>query len=574
MPGQTKSYPLYEVRTIQNIRDMLQQSVSLYGPKNAFLIKREKGAPYTGITFQKLGADVEALGTAFLMHGMQKIAILGENRYEWAISYLAAVTGKSIAVPLDKELPSEDIGNLLDVAEVSCIVYSKKLRPAIHSIVPSLKTKPLLVCMDAITPEEGELTLESLLAAGYQAITNGDRSYAEVEIDPEVMQILLFTSGTTAFPKGVMLSHKNIITDLMAMCQMIYIDDKDTFLSVLPLHHTYECTCGFLCPLYRGCTIAYCDGLKYIASNLKEAKITLMLGVPALFENMYKRLWSTAKKNNLDKKLQTGLKISRMLQKLHIDIRKQLFAQVRNNLGGSIRLFISGAAAIDPKVAAGFRDFGISFLQGYGITECSPIVAVNRDKTYKDSAAGLPMPCMDVKLADKSEDGTGEIICRGSNVMMGYYKNQEATSQAFTDGWFRTGDLGYADADGFIHITGRAKNVIVTKNGKNIFPEELETLLNRDPNILESMVYGVYDPSDGETYPCVQILLNLEYIRAERGGDPTQQEAQVIAEQAVKAVNDRNPLYKYIRKVTVRDTAFEKTTTQKIKRYKELQKQQ
>lgn len=213
-------------------------------------------------------------------------------------------------------------------------------------------------------------------------------------------------------------------------------------------------------------------------------------------------------------------------------------------------------------------------MQGYGITECSPIVAVNRDKTYKDSAAGLPMPCMDVKLADKSEDGTGEIICRGSNVMMGYYKNQEATSQAFTDGWFRTGDLGYADADGFIHITGRAKNVIVTKNGKNIFPEELETLLNRDPNILESMVYGVYDPSDGETYPCVQILLNLEYIRAERGGDPTQQEAQVIAEQAVKAVNDRNPLYKYIRKVTVRDTAFEKTTTQKIKRYKELQKQQ
>lgn len=277
-------------------------------------------------------------------------------------------------------------------------------------------------------------------------------------------------------------------------------------------------------------------------------------------------------KNGLDKKLSTGLKISRTLQKFHIDVRKKLFRPVLDNLGGNLRLFISGAAAIDPKVSAGFRDFGIAFLQGYGITECAPIVAVNRDHCFKDDAAGLFMPCMDVKLADVSEDGTGEIICRGDNVMLGYYQNDEATQQAFLDGWFRTGDLGFIDADGFVHITGRKKNVIVTKNGKNIFPEELETLLNRDPNISESLVYGVFEPSDGETYPCAQIILNYEHIADQLGSAPTPEQAQAIAEQAVKAVNERNPLYKYIRRVTVRETAFEKTTTQKIKRYKELHK--
>lgn len=574
MASHTKPYPLYQVRRIESIRDLLQQSISLYGPKAAFLVKHGKNTPYTGISFTQLGADVTALGTAFLQRDFEKIAVIGENRYEWAISYLAAVTGKATVIPLDKELPAEDIANLLGVAQASCIIYSKKLRPAVQSILPSLSPQPVLVCMDDVDTLDGELTLSMLLEQGRTAVKNGDTCYQQVQINPERAQILLFTSGTTAFPKAVMLSHKNIVTDLMAMCQMIYIDDKDIFLSVLPLHHTYECTCGFLCPIYRGCTIAYGEGLKSILQNLKEARCTMMLGVPALFETMYKRLWSTAKKNGLDKKLRTGLQLSRALQKLHIDVRKILFKPVLDNLGGNLRLFISGAAAIDPKVSAGFRDFGIAFLQGYGITECSPIVAVNRDNCFKDDAAGLFMPCMDVKLADVSDDGTGEIICRGDNVMLGYYQNDEATQQAFLDGWFRTGDLGSIDAQGFVHITGRKKNVIVTKNGKNIFPEELETLLNRDPNVLESLVYGVYEPSDGETYPCAQLILNMEHICGEHGGTPSAETLQQIAEQAVKTVNDRNPLYKYIRRVTVRETAFEKTTTQKIKRYKELEQNQ
>lgn len=296
MASKTTSYPLYPVRDIKNIKDMLNQSLTLYGTKDAFLIKKAKNTPYTSITFAQLGKDVAALGTAILRRNIEKIAIIGENRYEWAISYLAAITGTSMVIPLDKELPADDIGNLLGVAQASCIIYSKKVRTAVQSILPTLAAKPLLICMDDIETSENELTLQALLNEGFDAIHSGDNRYQQVKINAERAQILLFTSGTTAFPKAVMLSHKNIVTDLMAMCQMIYIDDKDVFLSVLPLHHTYECTCGFLCPLYRGCTIAYAEGLKSILPNLKEAHATMMLGVPALFETMYKRLWSTAKK--------------------------------------------------------------------------------------------------------------------------------------------------------------------------------------------------------------------------------------------------------------------------------------
>ena len=565
----TSPYPLYEVRDIADIKDMLAQSISLYGQKPAFLVKKKSGGPYTPVTYAELGNDVEALGTAFLSLGLadKKIAVIGENRYEWAISYLAAVTGKSTVVPLDKELPAEDIGNLLTRADVSCIVYSGKLADTVLKLCGELSNPPVLVNMDLAADNDFERSLQALMKLGAELAANGNTEFRDAKIAPEQPQILLFTSGTTDIPKGVMLSHTNIVTDLKAMCQMIYIDDHDIFLSVLPLHHTYECTCGFLCALYRGCTIAHCEGLKHILQNMKEAGATMMLGVPAMFELMYKRLWATAKKNGLEKKLRLGLKVSAVLGALHIDVRKKLFQQIHDTLGGNVRLFISGAAAIDPAVSKGFRNFGISFLQGYGITECAPIVAVNRDKAYQDSAAGLAMPCLDLNIADKDADGIGEIVCRGKNVMLGYYQNEEATKQVFENGWFHTGDLGYLDPDGFLHITGRKKNVIVTKNGKNIFPEELETLLGRNPYVLESMIVGEFEPSDGETYLRAQIVPNFEHIR-DAHGELSAEEIQKLMEQAVKEVNDRNPLYKYIRRVTVREKEFEKTTTKKIQRYK------
>lgn len=563
-----KDYPLYEVRNLVSIRDMVAQSVELYGDKPAFLVKREKGGPYTAICYRQMDMDVTAFGTMLLQRGFsgKKIALISENRYEWAVAYLASVNGESMIVPLDRELPEGDVANLIQTAEASCVIYSKKYSGWMRNLKNQLGTIECLINMDLEEDTEEELSFSKLLQQGKREIEEGSQIFKNVSIDPKEAKILLFTSGTTSSPKGVLLSHENIVTDLMAMCQMVYIDEKDIFLSVLPLHHTYECTCGFLCALYRGCTVAYAEGLKYILKNLKESKATMMLGVPALFENMYKRIWSTAKKNGLEKKMKKGLALSRVLLKFHIDVRKKLFAQIHETLGGHVRLFISGAAAIDPLVAKGFRDFGICFLQGYGITECCPIVALNRDKNWKDDAAGLAMPCMEVTLKNTDKDGVGEIICKGKNVMLGYYHNQQATDEAIQDGWFHTGDLAYQDEDGFFHITGRKKNVIVLKNGKNIFPEELETLLNRETYVLESMVVGEYDPQDGETYLHAQIVPDYEAIKGELG-ETTKEQLQKLAQQAVENVNRQNPLYKYIRRCSVRETEFVKTTTKKIKRY-------
>ena len=566
-----EAYPLYEVRKLTTLTDMIEQSVSLYGDKNAFLVKRAKGEPYTGVTFLQLDKDMKALGTMFLSLGLdgKKIAVIGENRYEWAIAYLAAVNGQSVVVPIDRELPTEDVANLLKTAGASCVVYSKKHSAAMRELKDKISELELLVNMDLQEDTAEERSFFRLVEEGGRLFDTGDRSFEEGTINPEEARILLFTSGTTSFPKGVLLSHKNIVTDLMSMCQMLYIDEKDVFLSVLPLHHTYECTCGFLCALYRGSTVAYAEGLKYILPNLKEAKATMMLGVPALFENMYRRIWNAARKNGLDKKINTGLKISGLLRKLHIDMRRKLFAQIHETLGGNLRMFVSGAAAIDPLVAKGFQDFGISFFQGYGITECSPIVALNRDRQFLNDAAGLAMPCMEVKIIDRSADGVGEIVCRGENVMLGYYKDESATQEAFEGGWFHTGDLGYQDKEGFFHITGRKKNVIVLKNGKNIFPEELETLLNRNPFVLESMIVGEFNPQDGETTLCAQIVPDLAYVLETLGENADAQALQKAAEDVVKEVNRRNPHYKYIKRCVVRENEFIKTTTKKIKRYME-----
>ncbi len=561
-----KNYPLYEVRQIASIRDMQKQSVQEFGDKPAFLVKKERGGPYTPISYVENDKDITSLGTAFLTMGLsgKRIAVISENRYEWAVTYFAAVNGESVIVPIDKELPFDDWSHLLSVAEVSAVVYSQKFSADMVKVKASIPSLEILVNMDLLEDTEHEKSFAALLREGRRLVTAGNHLFDEVEIDVEAPRILLFTSGTTALSKGVWLSHKNITVSLMSMSSMLYVGCPDVFLSVLPLHHTYECTCGFLCAYYRGCTIAYCEGLRYILANLKEAKATVMLGVPAIFETMYKRIWATAKKSGIENKLKLGLKIANTLGKVHIDVRKKLFKQIHDTLGGHVRLFISGAAGINPEIAKGFRNMGILFVQGYGITECSPIVCLNRDHFFKDDAAGYPMPCMDVKLIDVGSDGIGEIVCRGENVMLGYYKDDAATKEVMEGGWFHTGDLAYQDKDGFFHITGRKKNVIVTQNGKNIFPEELETYLNENANVLESMVYGEEDET-GETVLCALLVPNFEHI----GKDASDEQIRSLMEAAIKEVNQRNPLYKYIRKFEIRKEELQKTTTKKVKRYLE-----
>lgn len=566
-----KKIPLYEVRPISNLKEMLNSSVELYSDKAAFLSKRKGAEGYYPITYSQFGADVNAFGTVLASMGLMgsRIAVIGENKYEWSITYLSVVNGIGIIVPIDKELPQNEMESLLTRAHVTAVISAGSKREDISALMPRLDFVKYFIDMDLENDSEGFFSFHQLLEKGREMLLGGDKTFIDSPIDNEALSIILFTSATTDKSKAVMLSHKNICSNLMAMCSMTYIDHNDTFLSILPIHHTYECTCGFLCPLYRGATVAYCEGLRHIPKNLQESKATVLLGVPLIFEAMYKRIWDQAAKSGADKKLRLALKISAFLRKLGIDLRKKLFAQVLEGFGGEIKLLISGAAAIEPSVSKGFRELGMNFLQGYGLTECSPIVALNRDCDYVDDAAGLPLPNLDLKIDNPNYEGVGEITVKGPSVMMGYYEDEEATKKAFEGGVFHTGDLGYFDSQGFVHITGRKKNVIVTKNGKNIYPEEIETLLNKSPYILESLVFGKDDDVFGDVVVSAIIVPDVEKIKTEFGDGQTADQIRDLIHQEVKAINKKLVTYKYIKDFTIRDTEFEKTTSKKIKRYAE-----
>ena len=558
---------LYEVRNIHTIKEMLIQSASIYPNNNAFLRKLKRGAEYTPVSYAQFKDDVWALGTAFNKIGLKdgnKIAVIGENRYEWVTSYLAAACGDTVFSPIDRELAAPDIQNLLKIAKVSAVVYSPKIAAKLEGVKETVPEIEYLISMSE-DDENCDYTVAGLIADGKAAIAAGDTTFENIEIDPEEAKIMLFTSGTTALSKGVLLCHRNICANLMAMCSMVDITPDDTFLSILPPHHTYESTCGILAPLFRGSCVAFNDGLKYIPNNLAEAKVSVLLGVPAVFELLYKRIWAAARQKGIESKLKIGLKLSNFLRKIGIDKRRSIFASVHDTFGGKLRLFVSGAAAIDPAVAKGFRDLGILFLQGYGITECSPIVTLNRDINYKDNAAGLPLNCLEVKIDNPNEEGIGEIICKGDNVMLGYYENEEETAKVIKDGWFYTGDLGYIDKDGFVIISGRKKNIIIDKNGKNVYPEELETFITKNDYVLECMVYAHEDENTFEIR--AQVFPNMPEIEANLGKDVTDEQIQELMQSIVDEVNKRNPTWKYIRKVIVRKEEFEKTTTKKIKRY-------
>jgi len=568
-----KNFPLYKVRPIRDLRDMLNSSVSLFKDRPAFWVKSKTSGKYEPITYGRLKEDVDALGTALIDLGLKgkRIALIGENRYEWAISYLATVTGVGIIIPLDRELPENEIESLLERSSANAIIFTSYNKEAVLNISGRINTIQHYIYADHdIDESEKVIFLDKLIEKGKKLIHDGDKRFLNAEIDPESLSILLFTSATTDKAKAVMLSQRNICSNLSAMSSMVYIDEKDVFLSVLPLHHTYECTCGFLCPLYRGSSIAYCEGLRHIPRNLQESKATIMLAVPLIYEAIYRKIWEqVSKKPGLEKKLKLAIKVSNALRKIGIDITRKIFSEIHKVFGGRIRLFISGAASIDPAVAKGFRDLGIHFIQGYGLTECSPIVALNRDVVYRDSAAGLPLPNIELRIDNPGADGVGEIVVKGPSVMLGYYENPEATRQALKDGWFYTGDLGYIDNDGFVYITGRKKNVIVTKNGKNIYPEEIETLLNRSRYISESMVYGKEDEVFGDVVVSAIIVPDMEKIKEDFGDTLDSQGIRDLVYKEVKAVNKSLVTYKYIKDFSIRSEEFAKTTTKKIKRYME-----
>jgi long-chain acyl-CoA synthetase len=574
-----KNIPLYEVAKIKDLRDMLHQSVATYGNKAAFLIKDAKAArvadtaglsqAYRPVTFRQYSEDVDALGTWFMKQDLAggRIAILAETRYEWYVTYLATVNGVGVVVPLDKELPAVEIANLLNRSHTTVLVYSRAKQKEVDAIRATIPTVRYFVCMDE-PANATDLYFWNWLEQGQAELKAGNRSFLDAPIDPEVLQILLFTSGTTAQSKAVMLSHRNICINLQAMCQMYYISPNDIFLSVLPIHHTYECTCGFLCPIYRGSTVAVCEGLRHITRNMQECKCTIMLAVPLMIEMFYKRIMKAATADpKLARKFKLGLKISKLLRMIGIDRRRKLFAKVHETFGGELKAFIAGGAAIDPAILKGMRDLGLDCVQGYGLTECAPILALNRDVDYKNEAAGLPLPGVEVKIIDADENGIGEIIGKGPNVMLGYFENEAATAEAIDkDGFFHTGDLGFLDKDGFVIITGRKKNVIIAKNGKNIFPEEIEFKLLQHDLIAECLISGVVD-DDGETLVVAEIFPNEEKVKELLGDiELTSEAVRQKVNEIIREVNHSLVTYKYIKKFNLRATEFEKTTSRKIKR--------
>jgi long-chain acyl-CoA synthetase len=562
---------LYEVRPIRDLKEMVDTSASLYAQRAAYLTKEVLGGEYKPIYYPQLKEDVDALGTQFLRMGLknQKIAVIGENSYPWVVTYFAATNGTGVIVPLDRELPVNEIRNLLIRAEVSAIVYSRKLEGEVLEAIRDLPGIRYVINMTAANDEAGRLSMSRLIAQGKEALRGGDRSFVDAEIDPDAMCSLLFTSGTTGLAKGVMLSHRNLTSNVYNMSQYVSIPPNYIGLSVLPMHHTYEMTCHILTGVYQGLTIAFCEGLKYIAKNMAEAKATVMLAVPLVFESMHKKIFKQAETKKKDKKMRKAIQISRKLKLYNQpSATRKIFKDIHEVTGGHVKLFIAGGAAINPAVIEDFEAMGFPMIQGYGMTECAPIIAVNKDRYSKAAAAGLPLPGTEIQIIDQDENGIGEIVCRSESVMLGYYQDPEETARVLRNGWLHTGDYGRFDSDGFLYISGRKKNVIVTKNGKNIFPEEVEYYLSGSPYIEEVLVHGVEDERTGDIVVKAEIYPNYELIQEELG-PMTQEEIQRFLKIQIDEINEQMPLYKRVKRFNLRKTEFEKTTTRKIKRFTE-----
>ena len=559
----------HKTHEVTNFKDMLYNSAENFKSRTAFRLKDENGN-IVSITYEEFKNDVVHLGTDFIKRGFlnKRIAVIGKNSYKWCVSYMAAsIVG--IVVPIDKELHCDDVINFMNVSEAVCILGDLKNLTSIKENFTKLNNQEtVLVSFDKVDAKTNDiLYFDNIKVIGKDSYLNGFHDFDDIQINPDELRILLFTSGTTGNAKGVCLSQRNICSNILSTYGIVKVKRSDLFFSVLPLHHTYECTLGFLLPIYSGASIAHCEGLRYIAKNMAEFHPSVILCVPLLLEKMHKTIVRNMNKT-LPEKYRKENQDENPFDSLPFFIKKIVKTKVKNTLGGRLRVFIVGAAAANPEILSDFRKLNLNTLQGYGLTECSPLVAGNTDFFQKDDAAGLPIPNVEYKIDSPNDEGIGEIIVKGPNVMLGYYNNPEATANVMKDGWFHTGDLGKIDENGYLYITGRCKSVIVTKNGKNIYPEEVEYYLNDNPLISEALVQGIQEDDDDETYVKAQIYPNLEAISEYlKGSVPTKEEIKKIISDVVSSVNSKLPNYKHIKEFIIRDKEFEKTTTQKVKRY-------
>ncbi len=566
-----KSRIVHETEKIKNFRELINRTTEKYPENTAYKYKIKNGneTEYVSKTYSEFKKDIEALSTKLLEMGLKdkKIAVIGNNRYEWCVTYLAVTTGGMIIVPLDKALPENELKSLILRSKAEAIVCEPKY---INTIL-SLENSNLKYIINMENEKnDGVILYSDLISQGEKLLKDGNNEYEKVVIDENAPSILLFTSGTTNISKGVLLSQNNICSDITALAGYLKLYPTDTLLSFLPIHHTFECTITFLFGIYNGVTVAFCDGIKYIQKNMNEYQISVFVSVPLVLENIYKKIWKGIEEQGKKPLMKTMIATTKALRKVNIDIRRKVFKPIIDNFGGKLRIVLVGAAPLDKKIIKGLNDFGVDLIQGYGLTETSPVVSAETDKEKRPGSIGLPLPNLEVKIDNPNEENIGEIVVKGPSVMLGYYENEEATKKCMKDGWFYTGDYGYLDKDGFLYISGRKNDVIVLKNGKNVYPQEIEILLNQLPIVEESLVFA-RNKSSRDTTLCAKIVYNEENMK-NLYGEKSEEEKKEIIWQQIKEINKTLPDVKHIKEITITTEPLAKTTTQKIKRYEEAKK--
>lgn len=509
------------------------------------------------------------MAEALISINAKRIAVIGNNRYEWCVTYLGTETAGKVIVPLDKALTDIEIEKLLKRSEVDVVVYEKKYTDAISNAINDGLQIKHKICMDETT-DEYAINFENFINKGKKIAKSNKKKYNKVTIDNKEMYIMLFTSGTTNEPKAVMLSQNNICSNISAIAKHVKLYKTDTLLSFLPIHHTFECTITFLYGTYSGATIAFCEGLRHIADNLKEFQVSVFVAVPLVLETMYKKIQKGIENSGKEKLINKLKKFSGFLLKHHIDARKFLFKAVLKQFDEYLRVVLYGAAPMNKETIEGYNALGIDLVQGYGLTETSPVITAESDERKRPGSVGLPLCNVEVKIEGEDKDGVGEIVAKGPSIMIGYYENKEETKKVLKKGWFYTGDYGYIDEDGFVYVTGRKSDIIVLRNGKNIYPQELEFLINKIDYIDESLVYS-RDKDITDTLLCAKIVYNKELIEKELGNKTEDEYKQLIWKQ-IKEINKNLPTFKHIKEIIITDKPLDKTTTHKVKRYQEINK--
>lgn len=558
------------VLEVRDLKDMLNKTRELYGDRPGYKIKLGE-ENYKTYTHSEIRDMVNYLGTALISLGLKnkRIAVIGENRYEWELAYLSIVCGTGIVVPLDKSLPANELEELIERSEVEAIFYSRKYEEIVEKIKYSEKNKlKHLISMDSDIHKEGVYSEKELIEKGKGLVDSGNREFIDAKINPEEMSIMLFTSGTTSKSKVVALSHRNMVSNVMDFASILDVDSSDRILSFLPLHHVFECTVGMLFSLYIGAERSFCEGIRHIIENLNEYKITFTSFVPAIYENMHKTILKNLEKEG---KLEAVKKLMKDNKDKTMAEKKEIFKDIHNVFGGHIKLFVSGAAALEKEVEEDFRAWGVNLCQGYGLTETSPVIGVETNENFRVGSIGKALPHVQAKIEDVNDEGMGELVVKGPNVMLGYFNDEKATKEVMEDGWFRTGDLAKIDEDGYIFICGRKKSVIVLKNGKNIFPEEMEALVNKIEGVKESFIFGKQQSDDKDDIKInVKIIFDREVMQEAYKVETDEEIYKVLADK-IKEINQIMPKYKAIRGILISEKPLLKTTTSKIKRQANLE---